>query len=77
MSIYKEQKRKLRVGFGLLEEFSVKVGVHQGSALSPLLFAIVIDELTENARKGWTKQILCADDLILMGGNYGRTEREL
>ena len=27
----------------------------------------VIDEVTENARKGWTKQILYADDLVQMG----------
>ena len=37
------------------------------SVLSPLLFAMVIDEVTENARKGWMKQILYADDLVLMG----------
>ena len=28
---------------------------------------MVIDEVTENARKGWMKQILHADDLVLMG----------
>ena len=27
----------------LSEEFEVKVGLHQGSLLSPLLFAIVVD----------------------------------
>ena len=35
--------------------------------LSPLLLAMVIDEEAENARKGWMKQILYADDLVLMG----------
>ena len=35
--------------------------------LSPLLFAMVIVEVMENARKGWIKQILYADDLVLMG----------
>ena len=34
---------------------------------TPLLFAMVIDEVTENARKGWMKQILYVDDLVLMG----------
>ena len=67
MSLYEGAETKVRVGSGLLEDFSVKVGVHQGSVLSPLVFALVIDEVTENARKGWIKQILYADDLVLMG----------
>ena len=33
--------------------------------LAPLLFAMVVEEVTENARKGWMKQILEADDQIL------------
>ena len=37
------------------------------SVLSPLLFAMVIDEVTKNVRKGWMKQILYADNLVLMG----------
>ena len=31
------------------EEFEVKVGVHQGFVLLPLLFAIVVDVITEKA----------------------------
>ena len=67
MSLYEGAETKIRVGSGLSEEFSVKVGVHQGSGLLPLLFAMVIDEVTKNARKGWMKQILYADGLVLMG----------
>ena len=63
MSLYEGAETKVKVESGLSEEFSVKLGVHQGS----LLFAMVIDEATENARKGWMKQILYADDLVLMG----------
>ena len=35
--------------------------------LSLLLFAMVVDEVTENARKGWLKQIFYAGNLVLMG----------
>ena len=69
MGLYEDEgaETKVRAGSSLSEEFSVKLGVHQGSVLSPLLFAMVIDEVRENARKGWMKQILYADDLVLMG----------
>ena len=42
MSLYHGAKMKVRVGSELSEEFLVRVGVHQGSVLSPLLFAIGI-----------------------------------
>jgi len=67
MSLYEGAKTKIRVGSGLPEEFIVTVGVHQRSMLSPFLFAMVVDEVTENARKGWMKKILYVDDLVLMG----------
>ena len=51
MSLYEGAETRVRVGSGLSEAFFVKVGVHQGSVLSPLLFETVVDEVTENARK--------------------------
>ena len=46
-----------------------QVGVHQGSVLSPLLFAIAVDVITENAREGLMNKIMYANDLILMSEN--------
>jgi len=43
----------------------VEVGVHQGSVLLPLLFAVVVDVVTKCARKGLMNEILCADVLVL------------
>ena len=34
----------------LSEEFDVKVGMHQGSVLSPFPFVVVVDVVTELAR---------------------------
>ena len=66
MSLYGGAKTRVRVGSAYSEEFEVKAGVHQGSVLSPLLFAIVVDDITENARRGVVDELLYADDLVLI-----------
>ena len=43
MSLYDSTKTTMRVGSAYLEEFKIKVGLHQGFVLSPPLFAIVVD----------------------------------
>ena len=42
--MYSKVRSRVRVGEGYGEEFEVKVGVHQGSVLSPLLFIIVLED---------------------------------
>ena len=37
---------KVRVDSELSEEYEVKVGMHQGSVLSPFRFAVVVDVVT-------------------------------
>ena len=65
VSLCEGAKTRVRVGLELSEEFEVKVGVHQGSLLSPLVFAIVVDVVTENVRNGLMSEMLYADDLVL------------
>ena len=48
----------------------VKVGVHQGSVLSPLLFAVVMDVFTKDVREKGVKELLYADDLGLLGDSW-------
>ena len=50
-------------------EFEVKVGVHQGSVLSPLLFIIVMDTLPEEFSEGLPSEVFYADDLVLMAAS--------
>ena len=40
MSLYEGSRTKVRVGSGLSEEFGVRVDVHQGSVISPLIFLL-------------------------------------
>ena len=42
------------------------MGIHQGSALSPFLFAVVVDVVTELAREVALYVLLYADDLVLI-----------
>ena len=67
MSLYKGCKTAVSVDGELSSLFSVQVGVHQGPALSPLLFIMVMDVLTEDVRDGSLMELLYADDLVLCG----------
>ena len=40
------KRSHVRVGEGYSEEFKVKVSVHQGFVISPLLFVIVLEALS-------------------------------
>jgi hypothetical protein len=66
MRLYEGAKTKVKVGKGMSEAFNVKVGVHQGSVLSPFLFAIVMDVVCGDIMEGLLFEILYADDLVLM-----------
>ena len=44
----------------------MKVGLHQGSVLGPLLFAVVMDVVSSEARSGLPSESLYSDDLVLM-----------
>ena len=44
----------------------MKVSLHQGSVLSPLLFAAVMDDVSNKTRSGLHSELLYADDLVLM-----------
>jgi len=50
----------------LSDEFEVKVGVHQGSVLSPLLFIIVVEALSKSCRSGLPWELLYPDDLAIV-----------
>ena len=42
------------------------MGMHQGSVLSPILFAVMVYVATEFAREGTLTELLYADDLVLI-----------
>ena len=66
MSLYDGAKISVRVDSELSEELEVKVAMYQGSVLSPFLFTLMVDVVTELTRKGALSELLYADDVLLM-----------
>ena len=49
-AMYERTKGRVAVGSGLSEEFSVNIGLRQGSAISPLLFIMVMEPISRKIR---------------------------
>ena len=61
-------KTMVRCAVGLTEEFKVEVELHQGSALSLFLFAMVMrhtDRLTDEVRQESSWTVMFAGDIVI------------
>ena len=65
--MYQGCKTVVRSAAGESNSFGVEVGLLQGSALSPYLFLLLMDVLTEDVRKVVPGSIMFADDIVLCG----------
>ena len=73
MSTFSGAKTIVRTVYGNSNGFEVKVGMQQGSALSPLLFVIVMEAISREFRVALQWELLYADDLAVIA----ETEEEL
>ena len=60
-SMYEDARTSVGSGIGNIGKFENRVGVHQGSWLSPLLFIIIMDAISELV----TKEVL--GDILIQG----------
>ena len=67
----------VRTLIGSTESFEVKVGLHQGSALSRLLFIIVMDVISQEVGRGPPHAILFAEDLVVCENTREEAEEQL
>jgi len=64
--MYTGVKAVVRTVYGMTNSFEVKVGMHQGSALSPLLFVIVMEALPREFTVALPWELLYTDDLFVI-----------
>ncbi|KAK3518329.1 hypothetical protein QTP86_018784, partial [Hemibagrus guttatus] len=75
--MYERSLTVVRCAVGQTEEFKVEVGLHQGSALSPFLFAIVMDQLSEEVRQESSWMMMFADDIVICSESREQVEENL
>jgi len=73
ISMYSGAKTVVRTVYGNSKNYKVKVGMHQRSALSPLLFVIVMETISREFRVALPWELLYVDDLTVIA----ETEEEL
>ena len=63
---------------GLRESFEVMVGLHQGSEMGQLLFAVVMDVVSSEAISGLPSELMYAvDELVLMAPTMEQHDRRV
>ena len=72
--MYENAKRTVNINSTIGDPFPVKVGVLQGSVLSPLLYIIVLEAISREFRTGLPWELLYADDLVLMADSIEELE---
>jgi hypothetical protein len=62
---------------GDTNDFLINIRLHQGSALSPYLFALVMDEVTINIQGDIIWCMLFADDVVLVDESRVEVDQKL
>lgn len=75
--MYNNVETSVRTNDGDTDFFPIKIGLHQGSALSPYLFALVMDEVTRDIQGDIPWCMLFADDVVLVDESQTGVNRKL
>ena len=75
--MYKGATTQVRSVVGTTEKFEVKVGLHQGSTLSPYIFYLLMDVIVADIKDQVPWSVLFADDVVLVARSREEAERKL
>jgi hypothetical protein len=75
--MYINAMTSVRTNDGNIDYFLIKIGLHQGSALSPYLFALLMDEVTMDIHGDIPWCMLFADDVVLVDERQAGINRKL
>ena len=75
--MYDDSTTAVMCAVGVTEGFEVKVGLHQGSALSPCLFAMKMDRMTDEIREEAPWTMMFADDIVICSESKEQVEEKL
>jgi hypothetical protein len=75
--MYNNVVTSVRTNDGNTDYFPIKIGLHQESALSPYLFALVMDEVTRNIQGDIPWCMLFADNVVLVDKSRVGVNRKL
>ena len=75
--MYEGSETVVRCAVGSTESFKVKFGLHQGSALNPFVFAVIMDRLTDEVRREPPWTMLFADDIVICKETRKEVEQRL
>ncbi|MBN3293374.1 LORF2 protein, partial [Polypterus senegalus] len=67
----------VRSAVGVKDAFKMEVGLHLDSALSPFLFAMVMDRLTDKIRQEYPWTMMFADDIVICSDSREQVEEIL
>jgi len=75
--IYDGLRARVRILVGDMNDFPIDIGLHQGSALSPFLFTIIMDELTSEIQDEISWCMLFVNDIVLIDETRERVNTNL
>ncbi|KAM0884725.1 hypothetical protein ACQ4PT_030802 [Festuca glaucescens] len=75
--MYDNVVTSVRTSDGDTDDFPIRIGLHQGSALSPYLFDLVMDEVTRDIQGDIPWCMLFADDVVLVDDSRTGVNRKL